>query len=323
MNLSAEYRDFTVTLAEASAALRRDGVAVVPAVPRDRLPALRDGMWRTFETLTDGRLRRGDASTYGALFDLFPIHSMLVQHYGVGHAQYVWDVRSSPGVTGAFSRLWGTDDLITSFDGVSLHLPHEATKRGFYRGGTHDWFHCDQRSSRSRLVSIQGVVNLYDVNAGDATTRVLTGSHALHGEYMEHFGVETGTKDWHKFPAETAAEHLKFFTDRGCEKACVLARAGDLVLWDSRTMHHGVESQRGRAAANTRAGVYVCMVPRAAAAPAVLTKRKRLFDEMRMTSHLPQQSNVFGKMPRTYGKSVPRLRPVPPPVLSAAGRALI
>lgn len=30
----------------------------------------------------------------------------------------VWDIRTAPGVVGAFEKLWGTNELVTSFDGA-------------------------------------------------------------------------------------------------------------------------------------------------------------------------------------------------------------
>ncbi|KAG5183951.1 hypothetical protein JKP88DRAFT_262899 [Tribonema minus] len=322
MNLIPEYRSFSVAVEGVKAALERDGVAVVPGViSAESLPSLRNSMWETFETLTRDRLQRSDPTTFSVLSEYYPIHSMLYQHWGLGHAQYVWDIRGSAGVIDTFSKLWGTNDLITSFDGVSLHLPFEDTKKGFYRGN--DWLHTDQRSSRNDLVSYQGAVNLYDVNAGDATTRVLTGSHVLHREYMQHFNIDTGSSDWHKMPKDAVEEHVNFFLERGCEKACVLANAGDIVLWDSRTMHQGVEAQKGRAQRNTRSVVYVCMVPRSTATPAAQRKRKQIFADKRMTTHLPQQAKLFPKMPRTYGGAPPSVGALPDPVLTQAARRLI
>lgn len=35
----------------------------------------------------------------------------------------VWDIRTEPGVVKAFARIWGTDELVTSFDAGSIMLP--------------------------------------------------------------------------------------------------------------------------------------------------------------------------------------------------------
>jgi hypothetical protein len=36
----------------------------------------------------------------------------------------VWKTRTAPGVLDAFSKVFGTDELITSFDGASIMLPN-------------------------------------------------------------------------------------------------------------------------------------------------------------------------------------------------------
>jgi hypothetical protein len=36
----------------------------------------------------------------------------------------LWDLRCEQGIIDAFAKIWGTDQLITSFDGGSIMLPH-------------------------------------------------------------------------------------------------------------------------------------------------------------------------------------------------------
>ena len=42
---------------------------------------------------------------------------------GIGHSQQQWYIRGCPGVKQAWATIYGTDDLITSFDGMSLFRP--------------------------------------------------------------------------------------------------------------------------------------------------------------------------------------------------------
>lgn len=37
----------------------------------------------------------------------------------IGHAAWLWHLRGLPRVVKAFETIWGTDDLLTSFDGAS------------------------------------------------------------------------------------------------------------------------------------------------------------------------------------------------------------
>ena len=59
--------------------------------------------------------------------------------YGIAHEDWVWETRSAPGVREAFAKLWGTDELITSFDAASIMLPHRID---VINGGK--WEHVDQ-----------------------------------------------------------------------------------------------------------------------------------------------------------------------------------
>lgn len=323
---SAVYREVHCdTVEEAKQRIASHGVAVLRSgIPEAEIPALRDSMWSTFEHLTSDmgkqRILRCDPSTYTNITALYPMHSMLLQHHGLGHAQYVWDVRTHPSIVAAFSSLWGTEDLITSFDGVSLHMPHEVTKKGYFRN---EWFHVDQRSSRRGLESIQGLVNLYDVNPGDATLCVLEKSNTLFGEYFDHYGIDTKTADWYKIHKDDAREHVAWFESKGCTKTCVLAKAGELVLWDSKTMHFGKEAVRGRSKPNFRSVVYVCMTPRSRASSTVLGKRKQWFEDGRMCTHLPHNPKVFPRKPRTYGGPEPKVHPLPRPKATEAVMKLV
>jgi hypothetical protein len=47
---------------------------------------------------------------------------MLLQQWGVGHAQALWDLRQNPKIIDIFSKLWGVPakELLVSFDGASF-----------------------------------------------------------------------------------------------------------------------------------------------------------------------------------------------------------
>ena len=46
------------------------------------------------------------------------------------------------------------------------------------------------------------------------------------------------------------------------------------------------------------------MTPRSLATKKELEKRKKLFSELRMTSHWPHKVRLFPKIPQTYGKQI-------------------
>jgi hypothetical protein len=39
----------------------------------------------------------------------------MFNRHGVQHEQWVWDIRSEPGLVNVFAQIWGTDELLVSF----------------------------------------------------------------------------------------------------------------------------------------------------------------------------------------------------------------
>ena len=56
-----------------------------------------------------------------------------------------------------FQHLWGTTELLSSFDSINVLRP------GSHVVSTDDWLHCDQAPHRKGLACIQGLVNMVDV----------------------------------------------------------------------------------------------------------------------------------------------------------------
>lgn len=310
---------FTCKASEAKATLEKYGVAIVPGVLDDKeCEDLLSGMWSYFEHTTQKwskPIARNDSSTWRGFYNMFPIHSMLFQYFNIGHTQAIWDVRQNPKVIDVFKELWGTSDLLVSFDGASFSPPHETTKRGIFRKV---WMHTDQSYTRNGFECVQGWVTALPVNPGDATLAVLEGSHRLHKQVGEKFGI-TDKGDWYKLTPEQQAYYL----EQECQFQRIECPKGSLVLWDSRTIHCGVEALKTRAQPNFRCVAYVCYMPRAQCCAKNLQKKIKAFEEMRMTTHWPCKVKLFGKMPRTYGNEIPELTAIPAPVVSKVGRSLI
>jgi hypothetical protein len=90
------------------------GAAISRAVvtPAD-CDAAMDGLWSFVEDRTKNvkgapPVKRDDPSTYVSFFDLIPSHSMLLQHFGIGHAQFAWDLRQNEAVVNTFATIWDT-----------------------------------------------------------------------------------------------------------------------------------------------------------------------------------------------------------------------
>ena len=320
----AIYEENYVSMADVNNKLEKDGYAVVPSVVNsDIIENCKINMWESLSNITkdwETPITFENKDSYRGLYKLFPMHSMLIQHFGIGHAQFAWDIRGNEDIAEVFGKIWDCDksNLIVSMDGVSIHMPPEITKRGWFRN---EWFHTDQRFTVNEKHCIQGLVNLYDVNEGDASTKILKNSHKFHNDFYEEYktDIKYPNKDWFKLDPE----HVKYFEDKGCEKILVKAKAGDLVLWDSRTFHCGSEPIKTREKMNYRGVVYVCMTNRNRATKKHLEKRLKIFEAKRLTTHSPFNGTMFAKNPRTYGAEMPTINELPDPKLSDFAKGLV
>ncbi|KAL8280302.1 hypothetical protein RQP46_007219 [Phenoliferia psychrophenolica] len=208
--------------------------------------------------------------------------------------RWVWDVRTEPGVIGAFAQLWGTDKLTTSFDAASVMLPHRKDLPPPSAGDK--WEHMDQSPNRSGFFVAQGLVNLNFNGPEDGGLMVLSGSSVLIEElvpllrYFATFpeekanGHSWGPADWYGF----SDEQQQWFFARGCEWIKVCAGPGDLILWDSRCMHFN----RRPSGDVDRVCTYVCMAPAELLNASDLATKQELFKTRGATTHNPFE-NIF------------------------------
>lgn len=300
--------------------LKMYGVAILPVLNSTECRSLVSGLWDFLEHISsqwETPIRQQTLSTWREFYKLYPLHSMLIQHWGVGHIQASWDVRQNTNVAEVFAHFWEckVEDLLVSFDGISFNLPPEVTHRGWNR--KHTWYHTDQSYTTPDFKCIQGWITGMDVNDGDATLSILEGSHMYHDEFRQHFQV-TDTKDWYKLNEEQE----QFYLDKGCTYNHIRCPKGSLVVWDSRTIHCGIEASRERSVPNLRAVIYVCYMPRSHATEKQLEKKRIALKERRTTTHDPCNVKLFPKIPRTYGGSIHEVRAVYPPVLNDLGQRL-
>ncbi len=311
---------------EVRAMLEQHGVAIMPSIlTKEECEQMKNGMWDYLETITknfDVPIDRNNVNTWSQFKLLWPKHSMLLQQWSIGHAQFMWDLRQNPKILEVFSTLWEVEDLLVSFDGASFHLPPETVGSGWCRQNN-KWLHSDQCFLRNEFECVQSWVTAYDVNPGDATLTFLEGSNKLHQAFRESKGEDTaGLKkagDWYKLDTQ---EELDFYGV--CTQKCISCPAGSIVLWDSRTIHSGMEALKTREKPNTRCVAYLCYTPRELAKPAILNKKIKAFNELRTTNHWPHKPKLFPKTPRTYGQALAPIAQIDAPAgITEVGRRLI
>jgi len=309
---------YQCTLETLKPTLEKYGVAILPSVlNEEECNTMLSEMWDFFEHITqnwDTPLNRNNENSWREFYKLYPMHSMLIQHYNIGHCQAVWNLRQKPKLIEPFCKFWGCEphDLLVSYDGASFSMPPETTNRGWYRN---NWFHTDQSYIRNNLECIQSWVTATDVEDGDATLAFYEGSHNSHREFCEKFNI-TDKDDWFQIKNE---EHANFYASQFPIKR-IKCPKGSMVFWDSRLIHCGNEAMKQRKNPKHRCVVYLCYQPRANATNANLKKKRKAFEDMRMTSHWPCKTKLFGKKPRTYGGDEYPTTLISPPNISELGK---
>jgi len=298
MSFSYEFEKYLCDTENIRDTIEKYGVAITPLLDSSECDEMITNKWDMLEHLTKNfatPINRHDKSTYKQIHELFLNHKMLLQHWKVGHSKLTWNVRQNSKVIEAFQKIWKTDDLITSFDGASIYILDKPTRE------SKSWFHVDQSYTRNGFECIQGWVNAYDTNEGDATLVILENSNKYHSDFQKEFNI-TDKKDWFKLQSK---EQYDFYINKGCHEVAIKCPRGYGVFWDSRTLHYGNPVQKNASDDyNYRCVVYICMTPRKLANKKDLEKRKKIFADLRMTSHWPHKPRLFPKVPQTYGKKI-------------------
>ena len=186
MSALYEYERYIATPDNLKETLEEYGVAIIPSVLNDEeCSQMASGMWDTLEDWTqhwDTQITRDNPASWKNIRDLFPKHSMLIQQYGLGHAQFIWNLRQNPKCVEIFAKLWNCspEELLVSFDAASFHMPPEVTNIGWHRK---TWVHTDQSYLRNDFECIQSWATAFDVNEGDATLAFYEKSHKFQSAY--------------------------------------------------------------------------------------------------------------------------------------------
>ena len=308
-----EYKKYETTIDNVNNYLDKNGIAVLPNIlTEEECIYFRNQIWDEINYVSQNRFDINKSETWDEFYNFNPLHSMLLHHYSLGHMQPIWDIRQHPNIYNVFEKLWDVDvtDLLVSFDGLSIHLPPEKTNRGWYES---NWFHTDQSSMKKDKHCIQGLINLYPVNDGDATLSILEGSHKYHESFFIDNQINN-TSDWYQLKEET------YFLEKGCNPYAVKSDIGSMMLWDSRTFHQGIESSMNRQKENFRMAIYITMMPRTTIKdPDVLIKKQKAFNNLKITSHWANSVYIFPKKPK---ESLYEFNIIHKPVLNDIGKRL-
>jgi ectoine hydroxylase-related dioxygenase (phytanoyl-CoA dioxygenase family) len=272
---------------QAALDLEEKGWAVVASVyTAEECDEVTRQMWECLSQASGGELRPEADFAIMPVKDL-PSHKHgIIEAHRLNHAAPIRKVRRDPRFIALFSLLHGTDQLTASMDRVNFKFPGRV-----YRSAA-PWPHMDQCPRRLERISVQSYLTMMDAGEDDPSNQLYQGSHRIFAEHWKEKRTQE-TSDWYKLTPEEATELGKL-----CPLVKPVLHKGDLLLWDSRTVHSPSDG-------TTREGrfvIYLCYGPlwEKASDTKFLEKKKQAFLECRATSHSPVPQKLFGKYPRSY-----------------------
>ena len=181
---------------------------------------------------------------------------------GFGQSDSNWHLRINSRTKEAFSHIYKTDELATSFDGISLFLSDTQKSPS--------WLHQDQRSNDDRL-SVQGIINVLKCDEFDAGFICVPRSHKT-------YVPPPAKNDWMMLPKDDPNQKL-------AQK--ILTPPRSLILFNSKTIHAniGMVKNHPNGIHINRFSSYTTFVPKYRQTPEVITARKKGYFTGNTTSH--------------------------------------
>lgn len=244
--------------------LENNGYAIIEnVIPTQETDILRQRLWTEYIEKAWPNIKYNDRSTWN---QHFPIHNVSCIVAGpVGQTQVMWDIRQDPRVVNIFSQIWNVkpEELIVSFDGISLMCPPEIRKPPT----SEPWPHVDQSLTFNTAIpkflgksnvksdpwTIQGQFLFEDSGDKDGGFYCLPKSHLQFNEFMKYLNTPKNSDECHN-------SIFSFF--KHLTKTHVTAKKGSLILWDSRNVHWNQHPELPRKDPLVRTVGFICYVPK-------------------------------------------------------------
>jgi hypothetical protein len=307
---------------------------VVPSV--EEIEHAKDLFWQFTESFTKGHVDRYDVKTWDNdnWFQARLANAGIIGCPEFSHSEFNWYGRCLPKVRQAFEAVWfgssssssstsrsdskGDRELIVSYDAGNAYRPWAINPSWTTKS---NWWHTDQNSlrrdkPRQGKVCVQGLITYYDADLNN------TGGFCC---------LPKTQHDHEAMCARTVYAHHNLTTDyvkvdpadpllkSHAPAILPLAKAGDLILWDSRLIHantpgllaprndpeHPIQPLRpeewhanipieatireNKRDMLIRLVTYVCMVPKSFASPEALDSKKLGLLQCKAAFHWPQE----------------------------------
>jgi hypothetical protein len=288
--------------------LKQHGYVVIKgAVSPQDVNTTKNLLWNWLENLGSG-IKRTDPKTWnnsnwpGALFPGF------ATTHGGGQIEAAWYLRSLPSVKNAFAAIWNTQDLAVSMDTFILWRPwwNESIEDSVTWHPDVEPIHCDQNPFRKRgFHCVQGMIPLLPVNPLSGGLRIVpdTNNDATQDYMREEYPHLKGGGDWCV---------LHYGDELTKNPQLLLADPGDLILWDSRTIHGGLVGTGGKEEYSdlVRASLTVCMAPKNTVPEGVANRRQEAHQRGWTLTHWPNEFRM-NFTADTNGRNIPNRQYVP------------
>lgn len=178
---------------------------------------------------------------------------------GFGQCDGMWHLRNNFTIKYIFSKIYETEDLVTSLDGFSLFVSKAQKSKS--------WLHVDQ-NPRNEIYSIQGAYNYLPVSdLSDAGFVVVPKSHINYKPTTKSKG------DWIVCDPQPITESRKLIIPENC-----------LTLWNSKTIHANEGMKKTQVKLN-RLTCYITYQPKSMRSNKIKQKRIEAYLSGETTSH--------------------------------------
>lgn len=259
-------------------------------------------MWKWLATVNP-EINKADLKTWGAWPKTFP--NGIIYADGIGQSEFMWYLRERKKVREVFSTIWNSEELVTSFDGCSILRPVDVNLNWKTTGLK---LHLDQNLKlRPGFQCVQGGLNLLDSDENDGGFVVVPRSHLVVHEIFKLEQYKKAKNHFILLPTSSQSEPWSTVLKDLPRPIKVCLKAGDFVVWDSRSIHANVppslvnDKSSPKYSSIRRIVAFICMIPSSHVTDKnIFRNRKEGVNQGVTTSHWPIEYHARKPLPPNF-----------------------